>query len=104
MRWIAPLLIFLLAGSLVPAGLVSAGEEKPVATFHIVAGQTWTKKIPDAIVNWTGEFDYSKDDGWEANFEVYFTDTGHQHGVRASINGEVDAEGNTSGPSPTSKP
>ena len=93
MKRLAAFLIFLLAGSLVPAGLAGAEDEQPVATFHVVAGQPWTEKIPDAIVNWTGEFYYSKDEGWEANFEVYFTDTGHQHGVGATENGFVDADG-----------
>ncbi|WP_461864680.1 S-layer protein [Thermococcus sp.] len=93
MKRLAAFLIFLLAGSLVPVGLMSAEENQPVATFHVVAGQTWTKEIPGAIVNWTGEFDYSKTDGWEAGFAVYFTETGHTHGVPAAEKGFVDADG-----------
>ncbi|ASJ13370.1 hypothetical protein A3L14_10980 [Thermococcus thioreducens] len=91
MRKIAAFLIFLLAGAMVPAGIVKA-EVTPVATFQVVAGQPWTKEIPGAIVNWTGEFDWNGK-GWEATFSVYFTETGYQHGVSATENGFVDSDG-----------
>ncbi|WP_048148976.1 hypothetical protein [Palaeococcus ferrophilus] len=92
MKRLATLLIFLLAGAMVPAGMVIA-EQQPVTTLQVVASQTWTKEIPGAVVNWTGTFDYSKEDGWEAAFAVYFTETGNTHGVAATEKGFVDADG-----------
>ncbi|MFA4640905.1 hypothetical protein [Pyrococcus kukulkanii] len=76
---------------MVPWGLASEMPE-PVATFQVVAGQPWTKEIPGAIVNWTGEFQYSKNEGWMAVFNVYFTETGNKHSVVASEIGEKDAD------------
>lgn len=92
MKRLAAFLLFLLAGTMVPAGIVGA-EQQLVTTFQVTAGKTWTKEIPGAIVNWTGTFDYSKRDGWEAAFSVYFTETGNTHGVAATENGFVDADG-----------
>jgi len=90
MKRLAAFLIFLLAGAMMPAGIAVA--ESPVATFQVVAGEPWTKEIPGAIVNWTGEFDYPSN-GWEAMFSVYFTETSHQHGVPATKYGFVDSDG-----------
>ena len=94
MKRLAAFLIFLLAGSLVPAGLASAGEEKPVATFHIAAGQPQNFQIGDTEIYWDGVFQYSSYDGWSAEFHVVFLDgTGVNHSVLATPKGDVDAEG-----------
>ena len=93
MKKLAAFLIFLLAGAVVPAGMAKADEPTPVATFQVVAGQPWTKEIPGAVVNWTGEFYYSKGEGWEAAFAVHYTETGHDHGVTATEKGFVDSDG-----------
>ncbi|MFA4701485.1 hypothetical protein [Pyrococcus kukulkanii] len=88
MKKIPILLIILLGISMVPWGLASDA----VATLQIVAGEPWIKEIPGAIVNWTGKFYYTNGE-WEAEFKVYFTETGNPHSVLATETGIVDADG-----------
>ena len=52
-----------------------------------------TITIPGAIVNWTGEFQYTAGKGWEAYFKVHFTETGNPHDVTATERGFVDCDG-----------
>ena len=93
MKRLVAFLIFLLAGSLVPAGLAGAQEEQPVATFHIAAGQPQDFRVGDAKIHWDGAFSYSPSDGWSAEFHVVFLDgTGINHSVVATPKGVVDAE------------
>ncbi|WP_297090877.1 hypothetical protein [Thermococcus sp.] len=90
MKRLAAFLIFLLAGAIVPAAVMAEGA---VATIHVEAGMPETITIPGAIVNWTGEFQYTAGKGWEAYFKVHFTETGNPHDVTATERGFVDSDG-----------
>lgn len=90
MKRLAAFLIFLLAGSLVPVGLMSAEENQPVATFHVVAGQEKTITAPHVTITFTGNF------GWDSNTQDFCAglytsyDDGAQHSVCATTSGETD--------------
>lgn len=97
MRRSALLLILILTGAMIAsAGNASAFSGQALATFQVVAQQTWTRVVQiNSIavkISWTGEFHYSSGE-WSALFSVYFEDTGNTYDVYATEKGYVDGDG-----------
>ena len=93
MKRLAAFLVLLLAGSLVPVGMVKADEVSPVATFHIVANHPQSFRVGEAEIYWDGIFQYSSFDGWSALFHVVYLDgSGVNHSVVVSTRGTIGPE------------